>query len=72
MNPKLIRAIWECGFRLGKRSGHDSAMAYEHGTESRSPETPNEVWFHEIQWRIETNCGHCKLNLDNPDDWDFI
>jgi len=54
MEEKLIRAIWESGWRAGHECGIDDATAFEHGHHSSMPKRASDAWVYYVSNRPAT------------------
>lgn len=70
MNEELIKAIWNAAWENGRKCGEDHAMAWERGSRSRSPKTPEKAWDEEIPWRQQMETGFS--NIEDPEFWPQI
>lgn len=64
----LVRAVWAAGFRTGKQSGEDNATAYEWGSRSHEPQTPDDAWNVHVEWRLKAESSYA-INTNNPEAW---
>lgn len=67
----LAKAIFAAGFRCGHKYGSDAATAFEWGTHSREPQTPEAAWAQDVQWAIDTDTTS-HVDITNPSDWNSI
>lgn len=63
----LLKAAFAAGFRCGHASGSDSATAYEWGTRSLLPQTPEKAWAQDVEYRLEPSfCSNADVWKDVP------